>query len=120
MEINPFNLSRLENGDLDVLQQHDISPMAWSCLAGGQIIEPKSEQERRVNEDLFKMAEEIGASAVEQVVYAWIMLLPTEPVPILGSSKIDRIKKAADSFSISMSREPWYRLLKSFRGYDVP
>ena len=37
VEINPLNFDVVHDGTLDQLQMQRISPMAWSCLAGGQI-----------------------------------------------------------------------------------
>ncbi len=40
------------------------------------------------------MAQELNAESIEQVVYAWILRLPSQPLPIIGSGKIERVRSA--------------------------
>ena len=67
-----------------------------------------------------KVAQEIGAETIEQVVYAWVMRLPSQPLPIIGSGKIERVRSAIQSLSLEMSRQQWFRIRKAALGYDVP
>lgn len=80
VEISPVHQSLLLDGTLDQLQQLRIRPMAWSCLGGGRLLIDGAFYELR--ETLCRVAEEVGADNSEQVVYAWIMMLPSRPVPI--------------------------------------
>lgn len=48
------------------------------------------------------------------------MRLPSRPLPIIGSGKIDRVKSAVGALSIEMSRQQWFRIRKAALGYDVP
>lgn len=64
--------------------------------------------------------EETGASSLEQVVYAWVMRLPSKPLPIIGSGKAHRVTEAAGAADLSLSRQQWFRIRKAALGYDVP
>ncbi len=119
IEINPINLSVLESGMQEKLQQLNIRPMAWSCLAGGQLFESKSTNIERLTLELKAVGNEIGAESIDQVVFAWIMKLPSNPVPIIGSGNIDRVKKIAESLQLSMTHEQWYRILTASQGHGV-
>ncbi|EKK5244520.1 aldo/keto reductase [Cronobacter sakazakii] len=118
VEISPVHQSLLLDGTLDLLQQLRIRPMAWSCLGGGRLFSDESFAPLRA--ELHQVAEETGAQTIEQVVYAWVMRLPSRPLPIIGSGKIDRVKSAVGALSLEMSRQQWFRIRKAALGYDVP
>lgn len=118
LEISPLQQSTLLDGSLDQCQQLRIRPMAWSCLGGGELVTGKEYQPLR--NELAKIQREVGADNPEQVVYAWIMHLPSKPLPILGSGKINRIRDVLRAPEITLSRQQWFRIRKAALGYDVP
>ncbi len=119
VEINPVNLQVTEDGTLDQLQRMRVSPMAWSCLAGGRIFTENSEQMTRLRETLAQVMEEIGASSIDQVIFAWVMRLPAKPVPIIGSGNIERVHAAAGALDLSLTHEQWYRIWVASKGHGV-
>ena len=120
IELNPMSLDVLESGVLEYLQEIRMRPMAWSCLGGGGIFTGKSEQMDRLRRILQELAKELGATSIDQVIYAWLMRMPSKPLPILGSGNAQRIKSAAKSFDLSMSHEQWYRVWSASKGQSVP
>ncbi|OCH02697.1 aldo/keto reductase [Aliivibrio fischeri] len=120
VEINPLNFEVAHDGTLDQLQMNRIKPMAWSCLAGGEIFSGQSEQAVRVRNVLEELKEEVGAQSIDQVIYAWIRKLPSNPLPIIGSGKIERVKVAVDAMNIELTREQWYRVWVESKGHGVP
>ncbi|MUJ39188.1 aldo/keto reductase [Aliivibrio fischeri] len=120
VEINPLNFDVAHDGTLDQLQMNRIKPMAWSCLAGGEIFSGQSEQAIRVRNVLEELKEEVGAQSIDQVIYAWIRKLPSNPLPIIGSGKIERVKAAVDAMNIELTREQWYRVWVESKGHGVP
>ncbi|MEH4693140.1 aldo/keto reductase family oxidoreductase [Atlantibacter hermannii] len=118
VEISPVHQPLLLDGTLDQLQQLRIRPMAWSCLGGGRLF--NDETFKALRDELHQVAQEIGAETIEQVVYAWVMRLPSQPLPIIGSGKIERVRSAIQSLSLEMSRQQWFRIRKAALGYDVP
>lgn len=120
IEINPLNIDCAYDGTLDYLQQHRIRPMAWSCLAGGEIFSGQAKQHQQVREVLTELQEELGAESIDQVIYAWVMRLPAKPLPIVGSGKIDRLRSTAKSLELKLTREQWYRVWVASKGHPVP
>ena len=120
VEINPLNFEVAHDGTLDQLQMNRIKPMAWSCLAGGEIFSGQSEQAIRVRKVLEELKEEVGAKSIEQVIYAWVRKLPSKPLPIIGSGKIERVQAAVDAMDINLTREQWYRVWVESKGHGVP
>ncbi len=119
VEINPVNLHVTEDGTLEQLQQARVRPMAWSCLAQGELFNGQSEQLTRLRATLDEVAQEVGASSIDQVVYAWVMRLPSRPVPIVGSGKIERVKTAVAAMDLTLTKEQWYRIWTASKGHGV-
>lgn len=119
VEINPVNLQVTEDGTLDQLQRHRVQPMAWSCLAGGGIFTDNSEQMVRLRDTLTDIAEEIGAASIDQVLFAWVMKMPSKPVPIIGSGNIERVKTAVGALELTLTQEQWYRVWVASKGHGV-
>jgi predicted oxidoreductase len=119
VEINPLNFSVVDDGTLDQLQQARVRPMAWSCLAGGDIFSGDSEQVTRLTNVFKEIAIELGGVPIDQVIYAWVMCLPSKPVAIIGSGNIERIKSAAESIRLNLSQEQWYRVWVAAKGHGV-
>ena len=120
VEINPLNFEVAHDGTLDQLQMKRVKPMAWSCLGGGAIFSGQSEQQVRVRNELEAIREEVGAESIDQVIYAWVRRLPSNPLPIIGSGKIERVQTAVDALNITLTREQWYRVWVASKGHGVP
>ena len=118
VEISPVYQPLLLDGTLDQLQQQRIRPMAWSCLGGGRLFNDEAFQPLR--DELAQVAQELNAETIEQVVYAWILRLPSQPLPIIGSGKIERVRSALAAEQLAMTRQQWFRIRKAALGYDVP
>lgn len=120
VEINPINFEVVHDGTLDQLQLLRTRPMAWSCLAGGELFNAKSEQAKRIRAELELIKEEIGAQSIDQVIYAWVLRLPSKPLPIIGSGQISRVKAAVSALELELSREQWFRIWVASKGHGVP
>ncbi len=120
VEINPLKFEVAHDGTLDQMQMLRTRPMAWSCLAGGSIFSGDSEQAVRVRNELEAIRTEVGASSIDQVIYAWVRRLPSKPIPIIGSGKIERVQAAVEALDIELTREQWYRVWVASKGHGVP
>lgn len=118
VEISPVHQPLLLDGTLDQLQQLRVRPMAWSCLGGGRLFNDESFKPLR--DELQQVADEINADSIEQVVYAWILRLPSQPLPIIGSGKMARVRAAVAAEHLPLTRQQWFRIRKAALGYDVP
>ncbi len=119
IEINLFNFKHLENGDSEFLQMNKIIPMVWSPLAGGRIFTDKSEKGERIRYVLGELREETGAE-YDVIALSWLLKLPLNPVIVLGSGKIKRIRNAAKAFNLELTNEQWYRLWTASKGHEAP
>ena len=56
----------------------------------------------------------------DQILIAWLMKHPASIVPVLGTTKIERLKSSLDAAAIEMTHEEWHMLLRASNGFDVP
>lgn len=112
-------LEHWENGNIDYMLEKRVKPMVWSPLAGGSIFSGSDEKSSRLRTTLDKIAGEIGASGIDQVMYSWLLAHPVKFLPIIGSGKLDRIKTAAESSNLKLSRMQWFEILEASTGNEV-
>ncbi|MDQ0218582.1 oxidoreductase [Peribacillus cavernae] len=119
VELSVMYRDHFENGVVDQCIEKKMPPMAWSPLNRGAVFNNQEENPSRVRSTLQKVAEELGTSTIDEVMYAWLMHHPANIMPIAGSGKIERIQSAVNSISLQMNREQWYEIWVSSRGKDV-
>ncbi|AWY00966.1 oxidoreductase [Marinomonas primoryensis] len=118
VELSPLALQHFEDGTLDHVQQHAVTPMAWSPFAGGNIFSGTDEKAKRVQIVLKTVAEEMDC-AVDQVVVAWLLRHPSDICPVMGSGKIARLAAAVDAMTITLSDDDWFRIWVASQGRSV-
>jgi predicted oxidoreductase len=127
VEISLANRACFEDGTLDQCLAENITPMAWSPLAGGLLADgprallPSQEGYRTkpIVAELDVIAKERGATRTT-VALAWLLKHPAKIIPIVGSTQPRNIKDAARADSLDLTREEWYRLLEAARGERLP
>ena len=120
VEISPWCLENFENGNMDFFLKEKVHPMAWSPLAGGSILSPSDEKGERLLRAINEVGEELNLDSADKVIYAWLLKHPASILPVLGTSKIERIKNALESTRINMSLEQWYKIYTASTGKNVP
>lgn len=120
VEISPFCLENFDNGNIDFFLKEKIKPMAWSPLAGGEILNPQGAKGERLLAVLTKVANELGLDGVDKVIYCWLFKHPVGIIPVLGTGKIARLKSAVESLEIGMTLEQWYEIYVASTGVEVP
>lgn len=119
IEFSVMHLEPLYDGTLHHCQQKRISPMIWSPLAGGRLFTENSEQANRLRDELNRLANVYNVS-IAQVALSWIFAHPVNPIVVVGSGKIERIKEYSESINVELSREDWFRILAASEGKEVP
>lgn len=117
LELSLSKLDALTDGSLDQAQQHNSSPMIWSPLGGGKLI-----SKDRLASPLSRKLHEISerhAQRTDVIAYAWVLMHPTLPSVVTGSSKLKRIVRAKQALDVHLTKEEWYELLEASRGHEV-
>jgi len=127
VEISLAQLATLEDGTLDQCQALNITPMAWSPLAGGLLSDGASEvlpsQKGYPCAGIIKVMDDLAKernTSRTTIAIAWLLKHPTKIIPIIGSTNPERIRAAAAGAEIELTREEWYRLLVAGRGEPLP
>ena len=109
----------LTDGTLDQCIIRGMIPMSWSPLGGGKIHADESdERSRKILAVAVILAEKYSAST-DQVLLAWLYKHPSGIIPVLGTTKIERIKAALDATRIELTRDEWFLLWRASVGHEV-
>ncbi len=120
IEYSVMHLDAHADGSLDLCQRLDIRPMAWSPMGGGRLFHDDSEQADRLRDVLGRVGRRAGGASMDQVALAWVLKHPAEFVPVLGTGRLSRIRKAVEALDLSLSREQWFEIWCASTGRDVP
>lgn len=118
VEFSPMFTAPMFDETFDGLQDLRIAPMVWSPLGGGRLFASHDERAatlRLAIEDVAARLEKPFAS----VVFAWIMALPSRPIPLTGSGRIAAIAEAVAGTTFRLERNDWFRILRAARGHEV-
>ena len=118
-EISPLRITCFENGELDQAMMLGLTPLAWSPLGGGRLVDPASERDRAVAAELDRVAAQYGVSR-SVAAYSWLMAHPAGIVPIIGSQQPARIAEGTAALKVQWNRTDWYAVLVAARGERLP
>ena len=121
IEISVLRTEALLDGTLDQAQRLGRPPMAWSPLAGGELF-GNGQQAERVRAALARVATRHGLEpgAIDQVAIAWLLQLPSRPLPILGTQNLERLQGVARACDIELARQDWFEIFEASLGQEVP
>lgn len=118
-EISPLRIDCFENGELDQAMRLGLTPLAWSPLGGGRLLNPAEVRDRAVAAELDRIANEQGVNR-SVAAYGWLMAHPAGIVPIVGSQDPGRIAESAQALGMRWTRQDWYAVLVAARGERLP
>jgi predicted oxidoreductase len=118
VEFSPLHVAPMFDETFDGLQDLGVAPMIWSPLGGGRLFsanDANAESLRLVIKEIADRLRQPFAS----VVFAWIMQLPSRPIPLTGTGRIDAVKVAVAGAGFQLSRHDWFTILRAARGHEV-
>jgi predicted oxidoreductase len=118
-EVSVSHRLAFTDGTLDLCQVEGIRPQSWSPLGGGKLTADAEDESSR---KIVAAAEILGRKhgiAFDQVLLAWLMQHPAGITPVLGTTKIERVRKAMQALEVRMEREEWFMLLRAATGHEV-
>jgi len=119
LEISAFHLNAFNDGTLNQCLKLGITPTAWSPLGGGAFFTDKNnEQVQRLKPVIKKLAEKYNCSN-DELLLAWLKKHSSGIVPVIGTSKIERVKAALKAQSINIAHEDWYKVWEASTGEEV-
>ena len=120
VEVSLLHREAFKNGILDQCLKLGITLTAWSPFKGGALLE-RSSMDRKIAEvqKVIKSLCEKYDAQPDQVILAWLRKHPVKIVPVLGTSKLSRIKNAKNSLKINFMHEDWYILWQAVTGKEI-
>lgn len=127
IEFSLTHLDPLLDGTLDHCLTEKMTPMAWSPLAGGRLAsghgvdmqDPHHARKAKLNEVLEIVARERGLTRAV-IAIAWLLRHPSGVVPIIGTTRPDRIREVVMADQLELTREEWYWLCEAATGGRLP
>jgi len=118
VEFSPLYTAPMFDQTFDGLQDLRIAPMVWSPLGGGRLFDPAGERATELRAVIQDVAERMN-QPFASVVFAWIMALPSRPIPLTGSGRIEAIREAVIGAGVTLARDDWFHILRAARGHGV-
>ncbi|MGH8853982.1 MAG: aldo/keto reductase [Telluria sp.] len=118
VEFSPMVTAPMFDETFDGMQDLRIAPMVWSPLGGGRLFTANDANAAKLRAVIQEIAERMQ-KPFASVLFAWIMQLPSRPVPLTGSGRIDAIREAVLGASFTLERGDWFRILRAARGHEV-
>ncbi len=118
IEISIVHLNAFSDGSLENCLKHSIIPMAWSPLGGGIFTDDSHPRFRSINETASELAVKYG-TGLNEILLAWLHTHPAGIIPVIGTTKIERLIQARIATAIRLEREDWFKLLMASTGEEV-
>jgi predicted oxidoreductase len=127
VEISLLKLDYFRNGTMEQCMAEQITPLAWSPLAGGRLPfsgaidlnEPGHAKRIQLRDAIDAVARERDVSR-SVIAIAWLLRHPSGIVPIIGSADARNIRDVVKAVDLDLTREEWYSLLEGALGERLP
>ena len=117
VEISVTNLNAFDDGVLDQCQLENIEAQSWSPMGNGLFTE-LNEKNASILNTASELANHYNCSQ-NQILLAFLYAHPSQIVPVIGTTKFERIKEAKKAMEIELSREDFYKLWSASTGKEV-
>ncbi len=118
VELSIVHLKPFVDGTLDNCLQNGIRPMAWSPLGGGILTEDEHPRFRSI----FSTARELSENhntGINQILIAFLLKHPTKILPVVGTTKIERLIQVKEATGVFLTDEEWFKLYSASIGEDI-
>ena len=120
IEVSVLHPEPFHDGQLDQCLELKIIPMAWGPMGAGKLMND-IEEER--NKRILAVAEYLGEkynTTMDQVLLAFLFTHPSGIFPVMGTTKIERLKSAYEARRLILQREEWFMLWRASMGHEIP
>ncbi|NVJ97234.1 MAG: aldo/keto reductase [Alphaproteobacteria bacterium] len=120
-EFSALQTAPISDGTLDLCMETGMAVMAWSPLAGGQLLAEQPDQKvaAPVIAVLNRLANAYDTDRAS-VALAFLMAHPAGVIPIIGTQTPSRIRAATAAFDVPLTRRDWYDILEANLGHAMP
>lgn len=116
VEISLNRTHAFYDGTLDQLMLKKLKPMAWSVM--GNYFSEKSEENARIKKVLDELCAKYSAEE-NQILLAFLLKHPAKILPVIGTSRVENVKKLKQAVNVHLDMEDWFKLLEAHVGEEV-
>ena len=116
IEISINKIDAFYDGTLDQMMKNNLKPMAYSVL--GNYFTEKSDENIRLKNVLNELCMKYN-SEENQILLAFLLKHPSKIMPVIGTSRVEKILEMKKCLSINLESEDWFRLLVAKKGQEV-
>jgi len=117
----------LLDGTVDQCFSLGLGLLAWSPLAGGKLLLSVEQAQREHNasvlvpvmEKLDELAQRYGTDRAA-VALSFLLVHPVGAIPIVGTQRVERIRRLRQVFDVRWERHDWYAVLQAGLGRKLP
>ncbi len=120
LEVSVIQLDPFHDGSLDKCIEYGIRPMSWGPLGSGRLHNDNPDETSKRILAVAKMLAEKYNVIIDQILLAFLFKHPSKIFPVIGSTKIERLKSAYDAAQINIEREEWFMLWRASKGHEIP
>ncbi len=119
VEVSLGQRKAFTDGTIDQCHRYRLPIMAWSPLGGGRFFSENPDAEtERILLAAKPLCEKYECS-LDQLLLAFLNAHPTGILPVIGTSKSQRVWAAMEAMKIKLEREDWYILWEAAEGKEV-
>ena len=111
VQFSPVHLDPISNGTFDTAIIEGHRPMIWSPIGGGKLMTGTDEQTVKIREVLSGIAKRNDLAGPAEAAIAFVVRHPARGLPIIGTSKRDRMDAAIKAASLELDRMDWYEVV---------
>lgn len=118
VECHPLNPGVLFDGTFDQLLQKKLHPMVWSPLGGSRYFKGEGTAVLRLRDRVQEIAEQHEVKE-GVILLAWLLQHPSKPIPVVGTTKEERLTATVQALNLTLDRQDWFAILEAGRGVEV-
>ncbi len=117
VEISTTNLDAFHNGILEQAQLNNIAIQSWSPLGNG-LLNGITEKHNHIMSVVEKLSQKHSVSNTS-ILLAFLYAHPANIIPVMGTTKFERLLEAKDSMQIELNRAEFYEIWTAAIGKEV-
>jgi aryl-alcohol dehydrogenase-like predicted oxidoreductase len=119
-EFSAAHLDPLRDGTFDLCMELDITPLAWSPLGGGRLLDDNDASVRpELRLVLDELAQREGVNRA-CIAIAFVLAHPARPIAIVGTQQPERLRDLQRSLDVRLDRADLYRIIVASEGTPLP
>jgi predicted oxidoreductase len=120
VEISVIHLEPFHNGQLDQCIELGIMPQAWSPMGAGKLVSGSEEERITRILSVATLLSERHKVKIDHILLSFLTTHPAGIIPVMGTTRIERLRSAYEASDFKLEREEWYMLWRASMGREVP